>query len=92
MDGTLFRTLGLDAEAAAARTIALLESVRESGGLATLLWHPNGAAEAYYPGWWRAWESVLDWLAGQPAWVADAGSIAAWWRRRTAGERPAVAG
>jgi len=86
MDGSLFRTLRLDGPAAAARTIEQLVAVREAGGLAVLLWHPNGAAEALYPGWWTAWEKVLEWLSGQPAWVTDAGSIGRWWRARTAGE------
>jgi hypothetical protein len=82
MDGALFRSLHLDADAAAARVREHLERVESEGGLAVLLWHPNAAAEAQFPGWWRAYLATLDHLAARGAWVTSAGEIASWWRER----------
>jgi peptidoglycan/xylan/chitin deacetylase (PgdA/CDA1 family) len=82
MDGTLFRTLLLNGEQAARRTVEQLEIVENAGGLAVLLWHPNGAAEEYFPGWWPSYKEVLDYLSGRSVWVATAGEIDAWWRER----------
>lgn len=87
MDGTLFRTLKLDAEGAAARTRAHLDRVEEAGGLAVLLWHPNAAAERHFPGWWRAYLDTLDHLAARGAWVTSGAEITAWWRERAARQR-----
>ncbi|MGH7726486.1 MAG: polysaccharide deacetylase family protein [Candidatus Eiseniibacteriota bacterium] len=85
MDGTLFRTLGLDGAAAAERVRAHLDEVERTGGLAVLLWHPNGADTKRFPGWWSSYESTLEHLAGRDAWVTDAATIAAWWRERREG-------
>jgi len=82
MDGTLFRNLGLDGEAAARRTREHLERVEAAGGLAVLLWHPNAADEQRFPGWWGRYLATLDWLADRAAWVTHAAEIAAWWRER----------
>jgi hypothetical protein len=86
MDGTLFRTLRLDAEAAGVRTRKHLERVATVGGLSVLLWHPNAADESHFPGWWRCYEETLAWLATQGAWVAPAAEIAEWWRGRAGGK------
>ena len=87
MDGALFRSLGLDGPHAIARTREHLERVEEAGGLAVLLWHPNAAAEALFPGWWSCFHSVLEWLASRHVWVASAAEIAEWWREREARQR-----
>jgi peptidoglycan/xylan/chitin deacetylase (PgdA/CDA1 family) len=84
MDGALFRTLKLDAEAASELMRRHLEVVEAAGGLAVLLWHPNAADERRFPGWWRCYERTLEWLAGRPAWVAPAGAVARWWAGRSA--------
>ena len=82
MDGTLFRTLLLNGPQAARRTVEQLQIVEDVGGLAVLLWHPNGAAEEHFPGWWSSYREVLDYLSGRSAWVATAGEIDQWWRER----------
>ncbi|MEP7027546.1 MAG: polysaccharide deacetylase family protein [Candidatus Eisenbacteria bacterium] len=82
MDGALFRTMSLDGPQAAARVRAHLAEVEEAGGLAVLLWHPNGAHERAFPGWWQAWEAALDALSGRGAWVVDGRTIAHWWQER----------
>jgi hypothetical protein len=89
MDGTLFRTLMLDAAGASRRVGEHLDSVEREGGLAVLLWHPNASDESAYPGWWDAYGAALDDLARRDAWVAPAGEIANWWlerERRLVGE------
>ena len=83
MDGTLFRTLGLTGEAAAERVRSHLDTVEAVGGLAVLLWHPNSADEAHYPGWWQAWTAALDHLKDRGAWVTHGRAITEWWRRLT---------
>src|SRR5262245_46381622 len=82
MDGALFRTLLLDSAQAARRVIEQLEIVEAVGGLAVLLWHPNGADEQHFPGWWSSYREVLSWLSGRSAWVATGSEIQAWWRER----------
>jgi peptidoglycan/xylan/chitin deacetylase (PgdA/CDA1 family) len=82
MDGALFRGLGLRPEEARRRTLAHLEAVERVGGMAGLLWHPNAAAEALFPGWWSCYIAALDHLAARGAWVASVGEIGAWWRER----------
>ena len=61
-----------------------LERVEAVGGLAMLLWHPNAAAEEYFPGWWPCYLAALDHIAARGAWVATPAEIAAWWRERDA--------
>lgn len=82
MDGTLFRTLDLDAAGAAARVREHLERVERAGGLAALLWHPNAAAERHFRGWWPVFLETLDHLAARGAWVTNGAEITAWWRER----------
>jgi peptidoglycan/xylan/chitin deacetylase (PgdA/CDA1 family) len=84
MDGALFRSLRLAPAAAAAAVRAHLETVERAGGLAGLLWHPNAAAEALYPGWWACYGAALEQLTARGAWVAPAREIAAHWREREA--------
>jgi peptidoglycan/xylan/chitin deacetylase (PgdA/CDA1 family) len=85
MDGALFRTLKLGSKQAAEAVTRHLDQVEAAGGLAVLLWHPNGAAEALFPGWWATYRHLLDELGRRNAWVATARTIADWWRDRTAG-------
>jgi len=82
MDGALFRTLRLNAEQAARRTIDQIDLVEKVGGLAVLLWHPNGADERQFPGWWSSYRDVLADLSRRSAWVTTGAEIAAWWRER----------
>ena len=84
MDGTLFRTLKLDAVNAVEKVSRHLEAVEEVGGLAVLLWHPNAADERSFPGWWASYLGILDCLRGRGAWVTSAGEIARWWADRAA--------
>ncbi len=84
MDGALFRSLKLNAEQAVQAVRDHLERVEAAGGLAVLLWHPNSAAEAHFPGWWKCYLAALDHLAARGAWVATAEEIAEWWREREA--------
>ncbi len=83
MDGTLFRTLSLDAGRATERVAGLLETVERAGGLAVLLWHPNVADERRFPGWMECYRRVLAWLAGRDAWVTTAAEVAVWWADRS---------
>ena len=82
MDGTLFRTLVLDGPQAARRTLDQLDMVEKVSGLAVLLWHPNGADEKQFPGWWASYRDVLADLARRSVWVATGREIDAWWRER----------
>lgn len=82
MDGALFRGLALSEGDARATTFAHLETVEACGGLAGLLWHPNVAAEKFYPGWWRCFVAAADHCAARGAWVTSVGEIAEWWSDR----------
>ena len=85
MDGALFWHLKLTPQAAAARTLALLDTVRQQGGLAVLLWHQRVLHEKKYPGWWPVYVQAVEHLrAGGEAWVAPGRQVAAWWLAREA--------
>ena len=84
MDGTLFRTLKLDAARAAERVREHLEGIERAGGLAVLLWHPNAAAEQRFPGWWESYLQTLDHLAARGAWVTTGEALSEWWIDRAA--------
>ena len=59
-----------------------LYQVQSAWGLAVLLWHPNSAAERYFPGWWGPYVAALESLADRGAWVATPQQIAQWWTER----------
>lgn len=88
MDGTLFRTLKLDEEAAVRAVSRHLDAVEAVGGLGVLLWHPNAADERSFPGWWATYLRVLDELARRGAWVTSAGDLSQWWAERMAQMSP----
>jgi len=56
--------------------------VEKVGGLAVLLWHPNGADEQRFPGWWASYRDVLADLRRRSVWVGTGREIDAWWRER----------
>ncbi|MDX6646300.1 MAG: hypothetical protein QOK40_2027, partial [Miltoncostaeaceae bacterium] len=67
MDTQLRFRLGLDAEGARTRALAVLERVRESGGRAALLWHNTFLADDRAPGYGATWQRLLDDLAARGA-------------------------
>jgi len=83
MDGALFRSLKLKPPAAIEAALEHLGRVEAAGGVAGLLWHPNAAAEAHFPGWWECFVAALDHLQQRGAWVAPTREIAAWWEERS---------
>ena len=54
MDTALHSRLGLDADAARERALAVLDGVRRAGGRAALLWHNTYLADDRAPGYGRA--------------------------------------
>jgi hypothetical protein len=80
-DGALFRPdaleLGLDLALETLRSF--LDTVREVGGLATLIFHPNNFEHADY----RAlFEATLEFGLAHGAWFASVKDLDAWWRER----------
>ena len=73
MDTTLWSRLGLDAEAAGARALRVLERARAGGGRVGLLWHNTSLADPRAPGYDRLWEDLLDELAARGAALGPAG-------------------
>jgi hypothetical protein len=85
MDGSLFWQLNLGAAEASARTLALLETIRDVDGLAVLLWHQRVWHEKRYPGWHQVYGRAVAYLRKEgQAWVATAGQVADWWLAREA--------
>jgi glycosyltransferase involved in cell wall biosynthesis len=76
MDTTLHSRLGLDAEAARARALRVLDRVRGAGGRAALLWHNTYLADERAPGYGELWERLLDDLAAGGARLGPAGEVA----------------
>lgn len=67
MDTTLHSHLGLSADEARQRALAVLDAVRRHGGAAALLWHNTYLADERAPGYDRLWEDLLDDLAARGA-------------------------
>ncbi|MCG5501303.1 hypothetical protein [Ectothiorhodospira lacustris] len=82
MDTTLFRYQNLDYQGAMEASLKVLEQVRDTGGLATLLWHNNFFNEEEYIEWEQTYADLLSWLAEEGAWVTTGADIAKWWRAR----------
>ena len=79
MDHTLFEIL-LDEDAR--RWIAKAEWLRERGGMALMLTHPDYLLG---PKVMRAYERFLDWASGDPTcWHALPSETSSWWRARAA--------
>jgi peptidoglycan/xylan/chitin deacetylase (PgdA/CDA1 family) len=87
MDHTLFEVLD---DTDAARWIEKARWLRERGGMALLLTHPDYLLD---PRVMRAYEEFLGWAAGDAAcWCALPSEISEWWRAREATELVADAG
>ncbi len=77
MDTALWSRLGLDAEAARERALAVLDAVRVAGGRVGLLWHNTALADPRAPGYGPLWGELLDELAARGAELGTAASMAA---------------
>ena len=77
MDTTLHSRLGLDADGARERALAVLDRVRLAGGRAALLWHNTYLADDRAPGYGPLWGDLLDELASRGAALGPAGEPAA---------------
>ena len=83
MDGALFWHLACSPDGAVERTTALLRASRRQHGLTALLWHQRAGDARRYPGWWEAYEAILERLQqDRRAWVAPAADVARWWLAR----------
>jgi hypothetical protein len=78
MDVTLWGYLKLSEEEGLKKTRDLISLVSSTGGLFTLLWHP----EAIRMKGGRIYPRILDDLVAGGAWVANASDIASWWNAR----------
>ncbi len=67
MDTTLHSQLGLDADAARERALAVLDATRRAGGASALLWHNTYFNDDRAPGYGPLWEDLLDELADRGA-------------------------
>jgi peptidoglycan/xylan/chitin deacetylase (PgdA/CDA1 family) len=84
MDGTLFRTLGLDLPTATGLLAEVLDAAHGAGALVSLLWHNNFFAEEEYAEWEGAYADTLAAVARRGAWCGRADCVADWWSRRSA--------
>ena len=85
MDVTLFRSLGLNAEAALKAAWDAIEPVVKAGGLVSLLWHNNYFNEPEYWDWQWVYEQLLQRLAALNPWCATGAEISEWWRSNAVG-------
>jgi len=82
-DGPLFRPDGLelDVETAVDVSLQLVREAEETGGLVTLLFHPNSLARDDFRAVYRA---VLDRARERGAWIASLRDVVGWWDEREA--------
>ncbi len=78
MDATLGepRYLGLSAEMAEGRLLALLDRAAEQGGGFALLWHNEWFDERAFPGWGRLYFRLIDGVAERGGVCVSAGELA----------------
>lgn len=83
-DGALFGldNMCLSAPLALLQAKQLIDRVRETQGLVTLLWHPHAADERRFPGWFWVYEELLEYISRKDAWVAPIREIGSWWEQR----------
>jgi peptidoglycan/xylan/chitin deacetylase (PgdA/CDA1 family) len=83
MDGSLFWGLGLAADQATERVLAILATARSARGLVVLLWHQRVWYDKRYPGWCTVYGRTIEHLCTEDkAWVTTTGQIADWWQAR----------
>ena len=82
MDQTVFRYAALRGEDALAACVGAVETVRQLGGLVTLLWHNNFFAEEEYVEWQDVYVRLLEAMGPDRPWVACGRDIARWWMAR----------
>jgi peptidoglycan/xylan/chitin deacetylase (PgdA/CDA1 family) len=82
-DGALLgaTALGLDRGRAEALLREVFDTVSASGGVVTLVVHPDKLAR---PDWLALYKWVLDYGLEQGAWVTSLGDLCEWWRAREA--------
>jgi hypothetical protein len=83
MDGHVILESG-DPETAIAKGIAVLESIRRTGGVATLDWHTESAIDDFvYKGHRRVAEALLAWVQDTcDAWVTTPWELVTHWHQR----------
>jgi hypothetical protein len=79
MDGTFFQYQQLSGDEIVARVIALARTVKDAGGVFTLLWHNTTVDPVDRPDLARAYAEVTSALKGMPAWGTTVwGCVEAW--------------
>jgi peptidoglycan/xylan/chitin deacetylase (PgdA/CDA1 family) len=74
--------LGLSPRLALVRAQEMIDKVEATGGLITLLWHPDKIDLRRFPGWLWVYEELLRYIAQKEAWVAPIREIGDWWENR----------
>jgi peptidoglycan/xylan/chitin deacetylase (PgdA/CDA1 family) len=83
MDSSLFFVTGekLDIEKSLKRCQNIVDNIKQTSGLLVINFHPHFYA-APYPDWWKVYDSILERLSNDCAWVANASKIAGWWTEK----------
>jgi len=81
MDGTFFQYQGLSADQTVSSVLSLVETVRRSGGVFTLLWHNTTVDPVDHPGPSQAYERIAGALKTMPAWASTNYGCVEQWRR-----------
>jgi len=67
MDGSLYAYQNLSAEEGLQRVKKMIGTVKNYGGVFTLLWHNSSFYELDYPAWPQIYGEILDYIDGQDA-------------------------
>jgi len=84
MDGALFESERTE-ERARSRLLSVFARAAEEFALVVVLWHQRFVNAAEFPREYRTYEFVLRHARAAGAWMATAGEVASWWRRRGLG-------
>ena len=63
-----------------------LETVKQTGGVLTLLWHHTVFNDQEFPGWPQRYQKIIQQTRKDKAWVTNGREVAGWWARRRSAE------
>jgi hypothetical protein len=82
MDRTYSKYLSFSPERIKEDIIQTFQELEGLGGLVTILWHTHMVDELGFSGYPRLYEKILDFVHQKGYFVAPAGEMAEWWRKR----------
>ena len=82
MDGTLKNYMGLNVVESWNLCKILIDTVKDFGGVITILWHNTYFDDVYHKGWGKLYEKILGFCYEEGAWITSGEEITKWWSNK----------